>query len=766
MFLGAAVFFSSRRRVVDSAQPRQLYKGLPSQMPAASAPSTIRLRFGLFELDPDAEELSKSGVRIRIQGQPFRILRFLAEHHGEIVTREELQRTLWKPDASVDLDRSLAAAIHKIRGCLDDSVTSPRFIETVSRSGYRFIAPVTEVRPEPVASSEPPRASPIPAISATDLPLPPTPTPSLSSQSAWPRRRLTPAQWAVAGVAAVAILVLLLRTGRGAPSGSSPMRALTRNASVALTGDMAQGYPGAVTDNARIYFPRLVSGRGEFAVVMLNGGDSTTIALPEDLGSPVADDVSPDGLRLLLRDRLSKSPEQALWVASPAGLTARQIPGVLAHDSAWMPDGSTILYANGNALFTVNDNGSGDAPFAILPGRPFRMRWSPDGRHLRLTLRDDRTLATTIWELARDGSGAHQILAGWHDGESVCCGTYLHQGGYVFQAGGRRNGSIWSLPDRDWLGRQATPFRLAEGPLLYSSPAAKGSGRSIVFTAFAPSFHLITIGAAGNDATPAPDFLAEADRLAFSADGQWVSWVRRDDGSLWRSHADGTNRVRVLGAPYEVFSMSWSPDASRLAVMAHRAGSPWRILLADLNSGHVEELLPTDNHNQADPQWTPDGKAIFFGRLPQRLAEPSLPQQLYRVDLDTRSVKDVPGSAGLFSPRLSPDGATLLALDGSQTSMRQLDLATGAWIPGASGHFDNPTFLSGGHAVVFHDFASSSKPLYRLDLSTHRITALGSDQQGGVTLNQPHFAGLLPGDRPVISVASDAADLYELEVPE
>jgi DNA-binding winged helix-turn-helix (wHTH) protein/Tol biopolymer transport system component len=735
----------------------------------APSPSVPRLRFGLFELDPAGEELRKSGVKVRIQGQPLRILLYLAQHPGEIVSREELHRTFWKPDTTVDLERSLAAAIHKIRECLNDSVTSPRFVETVSRSGYRFIAPVAELLPEvpriPVPATDfAPVSRPAEPASAAATPTTGTSVSSRSGLARWPWRRLF--IWSVLAVVAASIVVLFRF-----PAGSAAtpaIRAITHNASVSLSDEMSQGFPGAVTDNARIYFPRSEDGRHVLAVVMLNGGDTTAITLPEELGSPVADDVSPDGLRLLLRDRLSTASEQPLWVASPAGQTARQVPSVSAHDSAWMPDGDTILYANGNALYTVHDNGSANAAFASLPGRPFRMRWSPDGKRLRLTLRDDRTLATSLWELRADGSGAHRIFAGWHQDEAVCCGVFLNAGDlYVFQAGGERDGSLWAAPvQSDWLGRQREPFRLAEGPLSYSSPAAKRSGRGIVFAGMASSFHLLRWSSPDGSLVPAPEFLNDAARVEFSPDGHWVSWVRRDDASVWRSRLDGSDRVRMLGAPYEAFIMAWSPDATRLAVMARRPGSPWRILIADVNSGHTEELLPEDPHNQADPQWVSDGAEVVFGRLPQRLAEPALPPSLFRVDLATRKAVEVPGSAGLFSPRVSPDGRTLLALNASQTAMRQLDLATGIWTTAAQGHFDDPHFQADSRAVMFRDFAAAGLTLFRLDLTSHRMVPFAEGLRTGTTLSQPLFAGLLAGNTPVVSAARDGADLYELEVPE
>ncbi len=101
-------------------------------------------RFGLFELDPDTGELRKKGVKVRLQEQPFQILQMLLEHPGKVVTREELQQRIWPSDTFVDFDHGLYNAIQKLRDALDDSAENPRFIETLSRRGYRFIAPLEQ----------------------------------------------------------------------------------------------------------------------------------------------------------------------------------------------------------------------------------------------------------------------------------------------------------------------------------------------------------------------------------------------------------------------------------------------------------------------------------------------------------------------------------------------------------------------------------------------------------------------------------------------
>jgi DNA-binding winged helix-turn-helix (wHTH) protein len=113
------------------------------------SPDTKILRFGIFEADLHSHELRKNGARIRLQEQPFQVLAALLQRSGQICTREELRQSIWPADTFVDFDHSLNTAINKLREALGDSATHPRFIETVARKGYRFIAPVRQAQSEP-----------------------------------------------------------------------------------------------------------------------------------------------------------------------------------------------------------------------------------------------------------------------------------------------------------------------------------------------------------------------------------------------------------------------------------------------------------------------------------------------------------------------------------------------------------------------------------------------------------------------------------------
>ena len=148
------------------------------------------LQFGLFELDLETRELRKSGVRIKLQDQPFQILAMLLERSGEIVTREELQKRLWPEDTFVDFDLSLNSAVKKLRQALSDDSENPRFIETLYRRGYRFIGPLNVTAP--------PSAPPLgPAEAIPASPVSEKPSPSV------PARNIRVLPWAIGAVLAL-----------------------------------------------------------------------------------------------------------------------------------------------------------------------------------------------------------------------------------------------------------------------------------------------------------------------------------------------------------------------------------------------------------------------------------------------------------------------------------------------------------------------------------------------------------------------------------
>jgi len=193
-----------------------------------------RVRFGVFEADLLAGELRKHGSKIRLQEQPFQVLALLLQRRGAIVTRDELRNRLWTADTFVDFDHGLNKAINKIREALGDSAANPRFVETVARRGYRFIADVTTVAAVPTEASEASADNFVPAE-----------RPAVESfpKQELPRR---PAWWSASTLVGLALIVtslvlliwMLELRGRVSP----PLRSLAVLPLESLSGDASQEY--------------------------------------------------------------------------------------------------------------------------------------------------------------------------------------------------------------------------------------------------------------------------------------------------------------------------------------------------------------------------------------------------------------------------------------------------------------------------------------------------------------------------------------------
>lgn len=239
--------------------------GLAVLVMATPAPSARRLCFDVFELDVRAGQLRKRGVRLRLQGQPLQVLATLLKRAGDVVTLEELRAEIWTADTFVDFDHSLHNAIARLREVLGDSAERPRYIETLPRRGYRFIAPV--------------HAGELPAASGVADSAPPGDLPGhlrlTKSHALW----LT----TVFAVLLISIAFWLARTG-GAPTSAAP-----RLNSIAvlpldnLSGDPSQEFfadgmtDQLITDLAKVGSLRVIS---RTSVLQYKGTKKVCLKLP------------------------------------------------------------------------------------------------------------------------------------------------------------------------------------------------------------------------------------------------------------------------------------------------------------------------------------------------------------------------------------------------------------------------------------------------------------------------------------------------------
>jgi Tol biopolymer transport system component/DNA-binding winged helix-turn-helix (wHTH) protein len=707
-----------------------------------------RVQFGVFEADLTTGELRRSGVRVRLQSQPFKLLAALLERSGEVVSRETLQVELWGTETTVDFDHSLGIAVNKLREALGDSAENPRFVETLSRRGYRFIAPARFLDSEPAANA--------PAAMPTAVPA--------------PQQRVSRAWWFAAALAVVCLLLagfVLLR-----PAARRPYHIVQVTFSGrVLPNDLdVESISSSASDGTRIYFSHMDNGNPVLAVALAANGEIGTIHLPSEIGAPLIGALSPDGSRLVVRSHLQAEPEQPLWIVPTLGGDARRVPNVLAHDATWMPDGQRLLIANGNDLTVVGTDGSDPHRLLTVPGLAFWLRWSPDGRRLRYTLRDASRQTSELWEVSADGKDPHPLLPGWSQPASECCGSWTADGQfYVFQSshGGssESDSEIWVLRERPWYLADRTPWQITNGPLDFAAPITSPGGHRIYFVGGNDQYELLHAMAHSSAFTPLAENLSTAALAEFSRDGRWVAWVNASDSSLWRSRIDGTERIELTTPPLRIFTMKWSPDDRRLALMAQEPGKPWKIYLIDSEGGKLAPLLDEDR-NEADPAWAPDGKSIVFGRLPDRM-DSGQPKAIYSVNLETRKVSGIPGSTGLFSPRLSPDGRYIAAMPLDQHALMLFDSKTGRWSTLTSDGAGDPTWSHDGRFVYFQDFLEAGKPIYRIAVPDGKAEPVATiEDLRPIAATDYRLIGLAPGDLPVVSVRTSTVNLYEVDLNE
>ena len=767
----------------------EIRTGLPS------TEATRHITFGTFEVDPQTGEIWRSGFRVRLAGQPFKVLLLLLERPGEVVTREELLSRVWGPNTNVDFEQGISGAVKKIREALRDSADNPRFIETLPKRGYRFIAPTAFVTKVVEASPENPPLAPedltpfsSATFSETSLAVPQGKVPDTAQRgialppadSAAPGGRggsaaqLTvilprkPLEWSTreswfAGISVVLLILLvlsLLQSRRPVETQISPpyrITQVTHYVPLSVGAPNMESFLTLATDGDRILTSVLVDGRSRLAAIFTGTGGVQRIGMPDEISTGVLADISRDGSKVLVRSNSSSASEQPLWIVPSSGGSGQRVADVLAHDATWMPDGLSILYASENELRIIHQ----DEPstlYAKLDGQAFWLRWSPDGKLLRFTLINPITHASSLWEMDSQDRVARPIQALSAAHLEACCGVWTIDGlTYIFQA----SDNLWALAN---FTNKARLSQLTNGPIRFQSPVAAKSGSKIYFVGLESPSGLQEFEGKHHDFEPAPSFLADANRVEYSRDGRWVAWTDIY-GTLWRARAvDGSDKIRLTSEGTQVFLAHWSPDGKRLAFMARDRGGLWQIYLVSSAGGSPEALL-RETRNDADPTWSPDGKELAFGREPDLMGKESGPRNLQILNIETHKIETIPGSDGLFSPRWSPDGRYIAALTLDQRALMLYNVKSQRWTQLILTSAADPVWDSESTAVFIHAFQQEGEPILRVDVKngTTRTVASLQSFHDGEAVNY-FFSGMTPSNEPLVRPRIGTGSLYSLDL--
>ena len=736
---------------------------------SGSVAQVKRFTFGIFEADLSTGELKRSGRRIPLQGQPFRVLEALLEKPGQLVTRQELQLKVWGSDVVVDFEHGLGNAIKKIRDAIGDSAENPRFIETIAGRGFRFIAPVATLP----GSAEPPvgelieKAHSVQAISTnTDTPRTAAdPDRLVQRKKAFPGHGIQSLSWFLAGLLSAMILgVVGLKEllDRRLPI-------LPRISQVSLDGGVyPQSFRSAETlsplavDYGRIFSSSINQSSIVISETDVDTGRSREMNLPAEVQGPEIDDISPDGTSLLVRSHSGvelQESEEPLWVIPTNGGSAFRIGDILAHDATWFPDGKRILYATENRLETVPLEGGPSKLLALVPGRPSWLRWSPDGKLLRFTIVDLQGDKYSLWELRADEHVAHRLFFAPKALENVCCGIWTSDGKFfVLQSTYQGESDLWELRGNS----TERALQITNGPLNYTSPAAGRDGQ--IFLQGVDSVAPVE----EQEFDPSQmrflsrtDFLQEAVRIVFSLDHQWVAWtdVR---GHLWRARVDGTEKLQLTSDSILVLNASWLTDNRTLAIMAKYPNQGWQIFWISQSGGKPEYILPPNEQAIGDPNFSPDGKSLAFGGLPILMGGDSSNHPPIRVlDLKTKRIEDLPDSADMFSPRWSPDGRYIAALTLDQQDLMLYDIAKRSWKVVAKISVSDPLWSPDGKSLFFYASVSKSRPIYQIGIPNLKVRQIYRADCGH---HNCILSGISPDNRPLIRMDLRRSNIFSIDL--
>jgi Tol biopolymer transport system component/DNA-binding winged helix-turn-helix (wHTH) protein len=707
-------------------------------------------RVGEWLVEPQLNSISGPEKSTRVEPKVMRVLVCLAEHAGEVVPKQRLISSVW--NGTFVTDDVLTRSISELRKVFGDDAKEPRFIETISRSGYRLIATVSsdgikqEIGPEAAAS---------PRDAAT-----------ITQQ-----RRRSRRWWAVAtgaGVILIGTLVFWLRAPIPQPKVLS---------STPITNDGRQkawhyappGFFALVTDGSRIYFTELTRGPWSVVQVPAAGGEPVTIQIQTPFEKVLLFDVSPDGSKLMVGTFATLETEAPIWIVPVTGGPPYRLGDLLAHSAAWSPGGDIIVYGNGSELYLAQTDGAQPRKLAAVDGRPSWIRWSPDGQRLRFTVYDASTNSSSLWEVAADGAGLRPILAGWN-GSSACCGNWTGDGKYyVFQSSLESTTNIWAVREkRNFLERaDPEPVQLTTGPMNFSRPIPSKDGKKLFVMGELQRGELVRHDSKSGQFVNYLSGLS-AEHLAFSRDGEWIAYVTYPEGTLWRSRTDGSDRIQLSLPPMLTGLPRWSPDGKRIAFVAGTPGEPWKINLVSSQGGAPEQLMQGE-FNEDDPTWSPEGNRLAFGSSSYAGDGTLIRRAIHLLDISTGQVSKLPGSEGKFGPRWSPDGRHIVAQSADMKELLLFDVVTSNWVGLTRAEATNAVIIGWPHWSrdgKYINFLSwgYDMAVVRIRIGDHKLERVASLKDVPILLGVfGPWLGFAPDDSPVVLRHIGNQEIYALD---
>jgi len=670
-------------------------------------------RFGAFELDAEAQLLLEEGQRVPLTRQPLQVLALLVGRAGQVVSREQLREALWPAGTHVDFEAGLYTCMRRLRVALKDRGATPRYIETISGQGYRFVAAVEPLAAAPVA----------------------------------PRRRRARWAWVAGGALAAALATGGALWPRGAAR-------VLRVSAVTSDGGLELNIEPARDGSGWYYLERA----GSSWQLVRNGGEPATAQL---VSGPYAHmrvfGISPDGRQALLGAITAMDEPLELWRGPwPAGAATPQPVGRLrVHDAAWYPDGRHIVYSDAGGLWRAQADGSRAERLSPQFTDASWFGFSADGR-LRFTAAGPG--GDRIFEQRAGGTPAMVDLGG---GGARCCGAWSRDGRYyLYSAEAQGHWSLWSEREAWPRGR---PQQLLEAARNVRGVAA-GPGNTFVYyqndlkeeaQAYDPRAGRGTVLLGGRSAI----------QLEYDRAGTRVVYLDLRDNGVWIWDR-GT--ARKLSAPGEVAAFPrWSPDGAAVAYGTSPARGRRRLMVVSAAGGAERELTPGGawaGDDPATPDWSPDGRRLAAGLTDARGRE-----RIATVEVASGAWTPWPGAEDMELPRWSPDGRYLATISTDQRRLMVYGFSSQHWQVVATGvALTAPVWSRRGDDLYSQDLLAAGEPVFRLAAGTWKRSPVAEFEgllAGGI--HRAGFMELAPGGGLLMALNRGFSDLYaaELQLP-
>jgi len=581
------------------------------------------VRFGAYEADLLSGELRKSGIRLKLQDRPFQILAILLEQPGIVVTREQLQKRLWPEDTFVDFEHGLNTAINKLRDSLSDEADNPRFIETLPKRGYRFIAPVSaSAAPRPHLHAVAPANEPTPFPTPASSPVGPSVASSPAPAAATAKSPLTTYLAAAAMLLLCVALVVawyFFSHYRGAAESSeiriAPLNGLPREGDAAFSPDgnqVAFVWAGENGGYAHIYVSQI--GATDSPRQITSSGEGTFEFAPV---------WSPDGRYIAFFRYNDKEKDLAIYVTAALGGSERRLYNVKSHRKVdaldWSTDGKYLAFSDSaspseaSRIFLLSLDTLEVHPVTAPPTGTLgdtTPAFSPDGKSLAFVR--DTLDVREIYLLPLSGGSPQQITFDHADIQGI---TWTRESDKLIFASSRQGPvSLWRVSAGG-----GTPQRLPiAGAGWAMRPALNRKGNRLAYTSvnYSSSLWRASITLDHKIIRPLERFIASTgleEGPQYSPDGKHIVFQSTRTGyhEIWRADADGSNPIQLTHfAKNLTGTPRWSPDSKWISFDSRPAGHS-EVFVINAEGGQPRQVTQGDTENGV-ASWSTDGKWLYF----------------------------------------------------------------------------------------------------------------------------------------------------------